>query len=132
GAGGAGGAGGGAGWPTCDEAPPATPVKTLHAIWQDDPAQPTEVWVPGVYVTAISHGACSSGTACQVFVQQDLGYADLAAGAQQALKIFISANAASHFTAVQVGDQVDVLAWAWRYNLGGQHELLLQVNTSLP
>ena len=29
---------------------------------------------------------------------------------------------------MSVGDRVDVLGWAWRYNLDAQHELLLQVN----
>ena len=54
------------------------------------------------------------------------------AGAQQALKIFVSANTASHFVGLAVGDEVDVQAWAWRYTVDGQHELLLQVNLQLP
>src|SRR6185312_9707999 len=57
----------GGGWPTCDTPPVGVPVKTLHDIWMDDPAQLTAAWVPGVYVTAISKTACVSGTPCQIF-----------------------------------------------------------------
>ncbi len=127
-----GGAGGSAGWPTCDAQPNGVPLKTLHQIWQDDPAQATEVWVPGVFVTAISKAGCQAGVACQVFVQQAEQFADLAAGSQQALKVFVSASTASHFVGLAVGDKVDVLAWAWRYDVDAQHELLLQVNQKLP
>lgn len=105
--------------------------KTIHAIYADNPTQPTEVWVPGVYVTAVSKGGCQAGTACQIYVQQDLTYDTLAAGSQQAIKIFVSGNAADHFTGIQVGQRVDVDAHAWRYNLMGQDELLLQVNLQL-
>src|SRR5262249_55336426 len=66
---------------------------------------------------------------CQLFVQQAEKFADLAAGSQQALKIFVSAPTASHFVGLKVGDKVDVDAWAWRYNLMGQNELLLEVNS---
>src|SRR5437868_5602513 len=91
GVGGAGGAGGmGGGWPTCDAQPAGVPAKTIHEIWQDDPSQPTPVWVSGVFVTGVSQGGCQAGSACQIFVQQDEQYADLAAGSQRALKIFAS------------------------------------------
>jgi hypothetical protein len=130
GSGGEGGAGGG--WPTCESKPVGTPERTLHQIWLDDPAQPTLLWVPGVFVTAISKAGCQAGVACQIFVQQAEQYAHLAAGSRQALKIFVSANTAAHFTGLAVGDKVDVLAWAWRYDVDGQHELLLQVNLQLP
>lgn len=129
GAGGAGGGGGG--WPTCDSPPVGVPQKTLHEIWQDNPAAPTPVWVPGVYVTGVSQGGCVAGSACQMFVQQGEQYADLAAGSQQALKLFVSGNTAEHFTSIAVGDQVDVYANAWRYDVNGQNELLLQVNLQL-
>ena len=124
--------GGGGGWPTCDSPPVGAAQKTLHEIWQDDPAAPTPVWVPGVYVTGVSQGGCVAGSACQIFVQQGEQYADLAAGSQQALKIFVSGSTAQHFTSIAVGDQVDVYANAWRYDVDGQNELLLQVNQQLP
>ena len=106
-------------------------AKTLHQIWQDNPTTPAEVWVQGVYVTAVSKGGCQAGTTCQIFVQQSETFADLAGGSQQALKLLVSANAASHFVGIKVGDKVDVDAFAWRYNLTGQNELLLQVNLQL-
>lgn len=126
---GTGGAGGG--WPTCDAPEPGAVQKTIHQIYLDDPAAPTQVWVPGVYVTAVSQGGCQSGVACQIYVQQDLVYADLAAGSQQAIKLFVSANTADHFLGVQVGQKVDVDGFAWRYNVNGEDELLLQVNLQL-
>ncbi|MFT3775081.1 MAG: hypothetical protein QM820_57775 [Minicystis sp.] len=131
GRGGSGGSGTGGGWPTCDAPEPGAVQKTLHQIWQDDPAQPTEVWVPGVYVTGVAKSGCQAGVACQLFVQQSEQYADLAAGSQQSIKLFVSANAAQHFVGIKVGDRVDVDAFAWRYTLSSQHELLLQVNLQL-
>jgi hypothetical protein len=115
-------------WPTCDAKPAAVSERTIPAIWQADPPAAVETWVTGVYVTAISGAACSAGKACQIFLQSDLSYGSLPSAAKHGIKLFVSAAAASHFTAVKVGDQVDVLAWAWRYNLDFQHELLLQVN----
>lgn len=106
-------------------------AKTIHEIWQDDPTAPTEVWVPGVYVTAVSNGGCQAGVACQIFVQSAEGFADLAAGSQQAIKLFISANTASHFAGIKPGDRVDVDAFAWRYEVSLQNELLLQVALTL-
>jgi hypothetical protein len=88
--------------------------------------------VPGVYITAISKSGCQSGVACQIFVQQAESYPSLAAGSQQALKIFVSASTAQHFTTLLVGDRVDVYAHAWRYDIDGQNELLLQVSSGLP
>lgn len=130
GSGGTGGSGGG--WPTCDAPEPGAAQKTIHEIWQANPTTPTEVWVSGAYVTAISYGACSAGFPCEIFVQSAEQFADLSSGAQQAIKIFVSANTASHFVGVAVGDKVDIDAFAWRYNVSGQNELLLQVNTQLP
>jgi hypothetical protein len=119
------------GWPTCDAPEPGAVQKSIHQIWIDNPSQPTHVWVPGVYVTAVSKGACQAGSACLVYVQQGLSYADVAAGSQQAIKLFVSANTAQHFTQIQVGQKVDIDAHAWRYNLMSQDELLLQVNLQL-
>lgn len=119
------------GWPTCDAPEPGAVTRTIHQIWADDPSQPTQVWVPGVHVTAVSKGGCQAGVACQIYVQQGLSYASLAAGSQQAIKLFVSANTAQYFTNIQVGQQVDVDGHAWRYTLMGQNELLLQVNLQL-
>jgi hypothetical protein len=137
GSGGAAGSGGGSGgtgpsWPTCDAQPSGTPSKTITQLWADNPSTETEAWVPGVYVTAISGSACVANTTCQVFLQQDENYASLAAGAKHGIKVRIAASVASHFTSLQVGDKVDVLGYAWRYNLGGANELVLQVNAQLP
>jgi len=115
-------------WPTCDVKPAAASARTIPEIWQADPPAAVETWVAGAYVTAISGSGCSANKACQLFLQSDLSYPSLAAAAKHAIKLFVSAPAASHFTSVRVGDRVDVLGWAWRYNLDVQHELLLQVN----
>jgi hypothetical protein len=130
--GGTGGSDGGTGtgWPTCNTPPAGVPVKTLHDIWVDDPAQLTAAWVPGVFVTAVSKGACVAGTPCQIFVQQAETFASLAAGSQQALKIFVSGAAAQYFTTIKVGDKVDVYAWAERD--ATTNELLLEVNLQYP
>ena len=119
-------------WPTCDTQPAGVPDKTISSIWQDNPVAPTAAWVTGLYVTAISKGACTAGSACQVFLQDAETFASLAAGAHHAIKLFISGPTAEHFTTLQVGDRVNVYAHAWRYNLNpSQNELLLQVNGTL-
>lgn len=92
---------------------------------------PTEVWVPGAYVTAVSKGGCQQGVACQIFVQSAETFANLGAGSQQAIKLFVSANTAVHFLGIKPGDRVDIDAFAWRYNVNMQHELLLQVALTL-
>lgn len=131
--GGTGGTGGMApSWPTCDAKPADVPEKTLHEIWLEDPAVATQVWVSGAFVTGVSGGGCVAGTACQFFVQEVPQFVDFADAAQRSLKVFASANTASHFEGITVGDQVDIQAWAWRYNVDGQNELLLQVNLQLP
>ena len=119
-------------WPTCDAPEPGAVQKTLHQIWQDNPAAPTEVWSPGLFVTGVSKGGCQAGVACQIFVQQMESFGTLAAATQQSLKMFISANTAFHFLGIKVGDKVDVDAHAWRYNVNGENELLLQVSLALP
>jgi hypothetical protein len=73
-----------------------------------------------------------AGKACQIFLQADPSYATIADAAKHAIKVFVSSAVSTHFTGVAVGDRVDALGWAWRYNLDGQHELLLQVNAKLP
>jgi hypothetical protein len=119
-------------WPTCDVKPLSANNSTIPQIWQADPPIAVETWVPGAYVTGISSGACSANKACQLFLQSDLSYASLGAAAKHGIKLFVSAAVASYFTSVRVGDRVDALGWAWRYNLDAQHELLLQVNAKLP
>ncbi|MCC6897771.1 MAG: hypothetical protein IT377_02290 [Polyangiaceae bacterium] len=131
--GGGGGTGdGGLGWPTCDSPPSGVPQKTLAQIWSDNPAKETQVWVPGVFVTAISGAGCVANSACQVFVQQAESYPTLAAAAKQAIKLRIASTVAQHFGGLKVGDKVDVLGHAWRYALGGVNELVIQINSQLP
>jgi len=122
----------GAPWPDCNTMPASAKVKTIPDVWTDNPAKQTETWISGVYVTAISKGACAANEACSFFVQQDLTYANVQAAAHKSIKVFASAATASHFVGLAVGDKVDLLGWAWRYNLDGQNELLLQVNAALP
>jgi hypothetical protein len=119
-------------WPDCNTMPTSAKVSTLPQIWADNPSKPIETWVSGVYVTAVSKGACQAGTACSFFVQQDLSYPSLNAAAKHALKVFVSAATAVYFAGIAVGDKVDLLGHAWRYNLDNQNELLLQVNQQLP
>ena len=121
-----------AAWPTCDAKPTTATTETIPEIWQANPAVAVQTWVTGVYVTAISGSACTANKACQIFVQTDLSYPSLAAAAKHSIKVFVSAAAASHFTTVAVGDRVDVLGGAWRYDINAQRELLMQVNTQLP
>jgi len=85
-----------------------------------------------VYVTAISGGACVANETCQIFVQQDETYASLTAGAKHGLKIRVSANVAKYFTGLQVGDRIDAQGYAWRFDLFGNNEIVLQVNSTLP
>lgn len=128
--GGTGGMGGG--WPTCEAKPDNVPEKTIHEIWLEDPAAPTEVWVSGAFVTAVSGNGCVAGKACQFFLQELPQFLDLADATERSIKVFASISTAVHFEGIAVGDQVDVQAWAWRYNVDGQNELLLQVNQQLP
>ena len=123
-------AGCGSAWPTCDARPAAAAATSISALWMADPMRPTFSWVSGVVVTAISRGACSAGTACQIYVQEPTGATTLADATHHAIKVFISAASSSRFTTIHVGDRVDIAAWAWRYNISGQNELLLQVADS--
>lgn len=88
--------------------------------------------MPGVYITAISGSGCANNTTCQIFVQQAESYASLAAGAKQAIKLRIASTVAQYFTGLAVGDKVDVLGYAWRYNLSGANEMAIQINSQLP
>jgi hypothetical protein len=119
-------------WPDCNTQPSAAASKTIPQVWQDDPVNPTEVWLSDVYVVAISGGACSAGKACQIFLQADPSYGTLTAAAKHGVRMFISAAASTHLVGVKVGDKVNALGFAWRYTIGGQHELLVEVNAALP
>lgn len=140
GGGGASSGGGGAGgeggapevWPDCLSQPAGSPTKTLPQIWADDPAAPAEAWVPGVYVTAISNGGCAAGTACQFFVQQEESYASLAQATHQSLRVGVAGSVSSYFTELQVGDQVDLYAHAFRDTQDGKNELIFLVTPALP
>ena len=119
-------------WPTCDAKPAAALAQPIRGIWKANPKVPTEAWIAGAYVTAISRSGCAAKQACQIFLQSDLSYPSLASAAKQAIKMFVSSTAASRFEKVKVGDRVDALGWARRNELGGQNELLLEVNAQLP
>lgn len=132
-AGGQGGTGGGEEpWPTCETKPDDVDLITIPQIWQNDPTAPSEVWVSGAIVTAVSFGGCSDGFPCEIFLQDAPGYANFAAGAQHGIKLFASAATAGYFEGIAPGDVVDTLAHAWRYDVDGKNELLLQVNLQLP
>ncbi len=119
-------------WPTCDTQPAMAAAHSIAQVWTANPTTPAETWLSGVYVTAISGGGCVANKACQIFVQSDPSYATLGAAAHNAIKIFISTSTSHYFTSIQVGDKVDALGYAWRYNLTGQNELLVEVNTLFP
>lgn len=119
-------------WPTCDTQPAMAAAHSIAQVWTANPTTPSETWLSGVYVTAISGSGCVANKACQIFVQSDPTYATLGAAAHNAIKIFISTTTAHYFTTIQVGDKVDALGYAWRYDLSGQNELLVEVNTLFP
>jgi hypothetical protein len=115
-------------WPDCKSQPTGVPTKTIPEIWSDNPSTPVQVWIEGVYVTAISKGACVAGVACELIVQQDHTYANLAAGAQHAIREWVTSSTSKYFDTLSVGDQVNMLAWAYRETEAGQNELILNVN----
>lgn len=119
-------------WPDCTSQPQGVPTKTIDQIWSDDPTTPTQVWLPGVYVTALSKGACVDGVACELILQQDLTYASLEAGAQHAVRAWITSSTAKYFASLAVGDQVNAMAWAYRESEGGQNELIVHVDLLEP
>jgi hypothetical protein len=119
-------------WPTCDTQPPMAAAHSIAEVWAANPTTPAQTWLSGVYVTAISGSACVANKACQIFVQSDLTYATLGAAAHHAIKIFVSTSTAHYFSTIQVGDKIDALGYAWRYNLSGENELLVEVNTLFP
>ena len=133
GVGGQGGSGGtGGGWPTCDSQPDDVAKLAIHDIWQSDPPNAVEAWVPGVFVTAVSGGGCVAGSPCQLFVQQKETFATIAEGSQQALRVVVFPDASEHFTGIQVADRVDLRAFVYRHTQGGENELFFHVSQALP
>ncbi len=119
-------------WPDCTSQPNGVPTKAITDLWSMNPSVPVQVWLPGVYVTAISKGACTAGVACEFNLQQDLTYGSLEAGAQHAIRAWISSSTSKYFTSLAVGDQVNAMAWAFRETEAGQNELILHVDTVEP
>ena len=115
-------------WPACETRPDGATATTLRDLWMANPPAPKSSWVSGVVITAISGGGCATDKACQIYVQEESAETTLTGVAHRAMKVFVSAKAAARFTGLAVGDKVDVAAHAWRYTVGGQNELLLQVN----
>jgi hypothetical protein len=119
-------------WPDCTSQPQGVPTKTIADLWTDNPSVPKQVWVPGVFVTAVSQGACKPSVACEFILQQDETYPSLQAGAQHAIRAWIGSSASKYFTQLAVGDQVNAMAWAFRESEGGQNELILHVDDVSP
>jgi hypothetical protein len=126
------GTGGGAPWPTCDMQPPGSPTKTLPEIWADDPIAPTEAWVPGVYVTAVSGGGCVAQQSCQFFIQQEETYGTFAEATHQSLRVAVVPAVAEHFEGIAVGDRIDFYGSAFRNTQDGENELFFLVSENLP
>lgn len=119
-------------WPDCLSKPATATTRSISEVWTQNASKASETWVHDAFITGISGGGCTAGKACQIFLQEGSSYPTLAAAAHHAIKLFVSGNTSKYFTAAKVGDQVDALGWAWRYNLDGQNELLLQVNLQYP
>jgi hypothetical protein len=112
--------------------PSGVPRKALPDLYADNASKPTQVWIENVYVTAISGGACVAGKACQIFVQ-DATYASLGlVTAHHAIRLLVASTEAAGFGNVAIDDKLDVLGYAWRYQLGGVNEVLVQVDATLP
>jgi hypothetical protein len=132
GTGGDGGAGGSVAlWPTCDQQEQGVLAKTLPEIWTDNPVTATRAWVSGVYVSAVSGGGCAANSACQIFVQQALSFADLNAAKRQSIRFAIAPSAASRFVGIVPGDRVDLDARAFRDTTDGRNELIFLVTDNL-
>lgn len=123
---------GGPMWPDCSAQPPGSPEKTLPEIWADDPVAPAEAWVPGVYVTAVSGGACVAQQSCQLFIQQEESYTTLAEATHQSLRVAVAPSVAEHFQGIAVGDRIDFYGHAFRDTQDGKNELFFLVADSLP
>lgn len=133
GEGGQGGQGGEDAWPVCDNGPPpGATIATLEDIWDADPADPTDYWVEGVYVSAVSGNGCPNGGSCQFFVQSEESYASLAAASHQSIRLSALPAVSQHFVGIAVGDQIDLYAHALRDTANGKNELIFLVSPNLP
>ncbi len=112
--------------------PVGVPAKSISDVWADNPSAPAPVWLPGVYVTAVSKGQCVAGEACQLFVQDAETYASLQEGAKHGVRVFASAASSSSFAGIVPGDRVDLLGFASRVTQGGQNELLVTASQATP
>lgn len=126
------GGSGGAGpmWPTCDAQPAGSIERTIPEIWALNPSSALESWVPGVYITAISGGACVAGESCTFYVQQEETYADLTAATKQSLRVGVAPAVSNYFETLAVGDRIDLFANAFRDP--GVNELYFLISPSLP
>ncbi len=115
-------------WPDCSTQPTGVPTKLISDIWTANANAPQLAWVNNVTISAISYGACSTGHACDIYLQTDATYPSLADGAHKAIKMFVSSAAAGYFSTAQVGDTVNAMGWGWRYNIDNQNEILLEVS----
>jgi hypothetical protein len=115
-------------WPDCATQPADAPTKLISDIWAANANAPQLAWVSNVTISAISYNGCSTGHACDIYLQTDATYASLADGAHKAIKMFVSSAAAGYFSTAQVGDTVNAMGWGWRYNIDNQNEILLEVS----
>lgn len=94
--------------------------------------QSTVYWLPDVVVTAVSDDACVEGEFCQLFVQQQDTFANLAQGSQQAIRVLVAPEVSSYFEGIGVGDHVDLGGEAYRDTTDGRNELRFFVRESAP
>ncbi|MBK8253434.1 MAG: hypothetical protein IPK82_12305 [Polyangiaceae bacterium] len=119
-------------WPTCQSQPDNVPLATINSIWLENPTMAKEYWVPGVYITGVSGGGCVAGVGCQLFVQQKETFASIADGSKQALRVNVFPVASEYFVNLNVGDQINLQAYAYRHTQNGQNELFFHVSSALP
>ena len=65
-------------WPDCATQPADAPTQLISDIWTANASIPQLAWVNAVTISAISFNGCSTGHACQIFLQTDATYASLA------------------------------------------------------
>lgn len=118
-------------WPDCNTQPAGVPTRTISDIWDANPSTPTVAWINGVTISAISFGGCSTGHACQIYLQTDATYATLADGAHKAIRMYVTSPVAGYFSMLRVGDTVNAMGFGVRNTANGQHELELMVTSDL-
>jgi len=118
------------GWPTCDTMPSSANITSIPDIFATSASSSTPVqeWIERVFVTAISGSKCTTGQACQIFVQ-DASYATLQVAAHHAIRIFISPAVSQYFTQIALDDRVNVLGYAVS---DATNEGMVVVSPSLP